>query len=174
MLISPIKMKSFGACGKRVYIRRNFTAMGWQNIFVGNDVILGEYGLFETTRARIIIHDHVIFGPRVTIITGDHRHDIIGKYIIDVKSDEKLTENDQDVVFEGDNWIGANVTILKGVTVGFGAIIAAGAVVTRDIPRYTIAGGVPARVIKRRFNEMEIAAHERILRNGPLAECDRA
>ena len=66
---------------------------------------------------------------------------------------EKLPENDQDVVFEGDNWIGANVTILKGVTIGEGAVIAAGSVVNKVVPSYSVVGGVPARVIRMRFTE---------------------
>ena len=54
-------------------------------------------------------------------------------------------------MFEGDNWIGANVTILKGVTVGEGAVIAAGAVVTRNVEKYSVWGGVPARKLRDRF-----------------------
>lgn len=52
-------------------------------------------------------------------------------------------------------WIGANVTVLAGVRIGDGAVVAAGAVVTRDVPEFTIAGGVPAKVI-RRLTEEEI------------------
>ena len=67
-----------------------------------------------------------------------------------IDNNEKLPENDQDVVFKGDNWIGMNTTILKGVEIGRGGVIAAGAVVNKDIPSYSIAGGVPAKVIKSR------------------------
>ena len=56
-----------------------------------------------------------------------------------------------------DVWIGANVTILRGVSVGDGAIVAAGAVVTKDVPPYAVVGGVPARVIKRRFDDALVA-----------------
>ena len=52
-----------------------------------------------------------------------------------------------------DVWIGSRVTILGGVTIGTGAIIAAGAVVTKDVPPYTIVGGVPAKVIRQRFSD---------------------
>ncbi|MDD7520577.1 MAG: DapH/DapD/GlmU-related protein [Lachnoclostridium sp.] len=101
----------------------------------------------------------VIFGPRPTIITGDHRIDVVGKYIMD--STEKLPENDSPVVIEDDVRIGANVTILKGVTIGHGSVVAAGAVVTKSCPPYSIIGGIPAKVLKMRFTPKEIEEHER-------------
>ena len=51
----------------------------------------------------------------------------------------------------GDNWIGSNAVILKGVTIGRGAVVAAGAIVNRDVPDYSIVGGVPAKVIGSRL-----------------------
>lgn len=68
-----------------------------------------------------------------------------------VGNDEKLPENDQDIKLEGNNCIGANATILKGVTIGEGAIVAAGAVVTENVKPFSIVGGVPAILIKMRF-----------------------
>lgn len=87
-----------------------------------------------------------MFGPHVSIRGGDHRSDIVGRYIDEVKDTDKIPQNDKDVIFEGDNWIGMNSTILKGVTIGRGSIVAAGSVVVKSTPPYSIVGGVPARV----------------------------
>lgn len=100
----------------------------------------------------------------MTIITGDH-HYLIGKYLDEVKDADKIPANDQDVVIEEDVWCGANVTILKGVTIGRSTIIAAGSVVTKSCPPYSIIGGVPARVIKKKFSDEEIIQHEQLLYN---------
>ena len=163
LLFSPIKKALCAECGKNVLICRRckFT---WKNVFIGNDVHINENAMFICTLAKIRIGDHTMFGPNVTMITGGHRTDIRGKYISEVNNSDKRPEDDKDIVLEGDNWIGANVTILKGVTIGHGAVVAAGAVVTKDIPPYAICGGVPARVIKYRFTEEEIVEHESILK----------
>ncbi len=62
-----------------------------------------------------------------------------------------------------DVWIGSRVTVLKGVTIGRGAIVAAGTLVTKTVPPYTVAGGVPARVRKTRWALEEILEHEKAL-----------
>jgi len=61
-----------------------------------------------------------------------------------------------DTLIKSDAWIGMNAMIMPGVTIGEGAIIAAGSIVTKDIPPYTIVGGNPARIIKERFSEKEV------------------
>lgn len=65
-----------------------------------------------------------------------------------------------DVVIDDDVWVGSNAVILSGVHIGRGAVIAAGSVVTKDVPAYTIVAGVPAKVIKKRFTEEQIAKLE--------------
>ena len=60
------------------------------------------------------------------------------------------------IVIEDDVWIGANVTVVGGVRVGRGAVVAAGAVVTKDVEQYAIVGGVPAKLIRYRFDEKTI------------------
>ena len=158
----PIIKRAFAACGKNVSVAANCSFSGISNIHIGNNVSLENIRIL-TTRANTIIGDCVMFGPGVTIVTGDHRTDIIGKPMMFVTDKEKLDENDQSVVIEEDVWIGANVTILKGVTIGKGSIVAAGSVVTKSIPPYSIVGGVPAKLIKARFTEEEIIEHEKAM-----------
>lgn len=159
----PVKKKEFGKCGKNVSFSPYDSTFTYKNIYLGNYVSIGYNADFVATRSKIIINDHVIFGPHVSIRGGDHRTNLAGKFIDMVTDEEKLEENDQDIIFEGDNWIGMNVTILKGVTIGKGSIIAAGAIVTKSIPPYSISGGVPAKVLKYRFNKEEIKRHEAIV-----------
>lgn len=161
----PFIKRALAKCGSNVRIPKNCNFSGIENIYIGNNVALGSGLKILSTRAKVIIGNDVMFGPDVTIITGDHRIDIPGRTMISITNEEKLSENDQDVILEGDNWIGANVIILKGVKIGFGAIIAAGAVVTQDIPPYSIFGGIPAKNIKIRFKEEEIIEHEQKLRS---------
>ena len=161
--VAPIKKHSLGSHGKKIHIGRGFRMYGEKNIHLGDNISIGDDALFMCTRAKIMIKNDVMFGPRVTVITGGHRTDVLGRTMISITDTEKRPEDDQDVIFEGDNWIGANATILRGVTIGHGAVIAAGAVVTKDVPPFSIAGGVPAKVIKMRFTEEQLNEHHALM-----------
>lgn len=86
----------------------------------------------------IVIGDRVQFGPNVSIFTAGHD--------VSVLSRRKFVEFGHPVFIEDDCWIGGNVIILPGVTIGKGSTIAAGSTVTKDIPAYSVAVGSPARV----------------------------
>lgn len=154
--------RSMKYCGRGVYLRpMSSDIKGLWNLSVGDGTSIPKGSTLYCTEAPLIIGRKVIFGPNPTIITGDHRIDVIGRYIMD--SHEKLPENDAPVVIEDDVWCGANVTILKGVTIGRGSVVAAGAVVTKSCPPYSIVGGVPARILKYRFTVEECLLHEKTL-----------
>lgn len=144
-IYTPYYKKKLGSCGRDVYFTPSDSIMVYENLYIGNDVHIAYHADFVATRSKIIIGDHVVFGPHVSIRGGDHRTDIVGKYITEVDDSQKIAGNDADVVFEGDNWIGMNSTILKGVTVGRGCIIAAGSVVNKNTPPYSIVGGGPCQ-----------------------------
>lgn len=161
-LWSPFYKRSMKYCGKNVYMRPTCSDLkGLWNLSIGDGSSIPKGSTFYCTEAPLTIGKKVIFGPNPTIITGDHRTNVIGKFIMD--SHDKLPENDVPVIIEDDVWAGANVTILKGVTIGRGSIIAAGAVVTKSCPPYSIIGGVPAKILKYRFTTEEALEHERIL-----------
>jgi maltose O-acetyltransferase len=114
-------------------------------------VTLGDHsgiGINAKIYGECHIGSEVMMGTDVTVITRNHRFD---------RTDIPMMEQgflDEEPVFIGnDVWIGDRVVILPGVHIGNGCVIAAGAVVTKDIPDYTIAAGVPARVIRDRRTE---------------------
>lgn len=153
--------------GEDRLVQYPFHISGVNNIVAGPSVNIGQRAMIMTTRAKLILKGHFISGPGLTVITGDHMP-IIGKFIDNITDEDKdkidkESNCDKDVIIEKDVWCGANVTILKGVTIGRGCIIAAGAVVTHSIPPYSIAGGVPAKVIKKRWTKQQILEHEQSL-----------
>lgn len=156
--------KKFRRCGENVKVEHFYNIAGHQNISFGNNVYIGPRSLLYSTNAKLIFGDHFIAGPGLTVITGDHRTDIVGRYIDSVVAKDKLPENDKDVIIGIDVWCGANVTIMKGVHIGDGAVVASGAVVTKDVEAFSIVGGVPAKKIKMRFSPDEIKEHCRILK----------
>ena len=93
------------------------------------------------------IGDNVMMGPEVVIYTSGHRHDRTDIPMIEQGDDETRS-----VTIGNDVWIGRRAMIMPGVTVGDGCVIGAGAVVTKDVPEYSIVGGVPAKVIKSRLS----------------------
>lgn len=133
----------------------------YQTIEVGDDVYIGPGACLQASGSGIRMGNKVLLGPNVIIRGGNHNTSVAGQFMFDVK--EKRPEDDQMVVIEDDVWIATGVIILKGVTVGRGAIVAAGALVTRDVPPYGIAVGVPAKTRKFRFDIDTILYHESLL-----------
>ena len=153
--------KMMRRCGHHVRFSALTSEFTYRNISIGDEVYIGPRAMFLCTESQIIIGNKVLFGPHVTIIGGDHRVTDVGRFIYDVH--DKHPEDDQDVHIGDDVWIGTNTTLLKGVHVGRGAVVAAGALVVKDVPPYAIVGGVPAKVMKYRFTPDQIRAHERQL-----------
>lgn len=152
IILMPALRRSLAACGKNVTLGRHSEIAGVGNIYMGHDVYLGPGTTLLTTRAKIRIGDYVMSGPNLTVITGDHRTDILDRPMMELTDEEKTPDNDQDVVIGDDVWMGSGVTVLKGVHISDHCVIAAGAVVTKDVePEYSIWGGVPARCLGSRL-----------------------
>jgi len=130
---------------------------GMKNITVGRY----SYGDIKVIRSgstsKLMIGDFVSIAPEVSfVIDSEHNMDTIStfpfKTIVLGKAEPELPVKG-DIIVGDDVWIGYRATIMSGVHIGQGAVIAAGSVVTKDVPPYAIVGGVPAKVIKYRFDE---------------------
>ncbi len=130
-------------------------------ISIGSDVYIGPGADFVSDSKTIKIGDKVLFGPNVSIRTDNHNISSIGRFIYDSK--KYFLQDDEEIVIEDDVWIGARVVILKGVRIGRGSVIAAGTVLTRSVPPYSVVGGVPGKIIRERWTEEEIVMHEKTL-----------
>ncbi|AMR32099.1 acetyltransferase [Mucilaginibacter sp. PAMC 26640] len=106
-------------------------------IKLGKDVFINHACSFLDL-GSITLEDHVLIGPKVNLITENHPMDPATRRGLVCKP----------ILIKRKAWIGAGATILPGVTVGENAIVAAGAVVSKDVPDNTVVGGVPAKVIK--------------------------
>lgn len=132
----------FKRCGSGVNIRPNVYFGPGSQISIGDHSMLGADSIIGS-EAEVIIGNDVLMGPRVLIYTSNHGTDL--------GSPMRLQPSKAAPVQIGnDVWIGARCIILPGVTIHDGAVVAAGAVVTHDIPPNAIAGGVPAKIIGHR------------------------
>lgn len=107
---------------------------------------------------KLIIGNYVCVASGVIILMGgnnNHHPEWITVYPF-VEQIETSYEPKGDTIIENNAWIGMNAMIMPGVTIGEGAIVAAGSVVAKNVPPYTIVGGNPAKEIKKRFTEKEI------------------
>ena len=128
-----------GAVGERVWIAKTFGCDCGKNIFIGND-FTGNFNLTILDIREVYIGDHVMIGPNTLITTVGHPLSALERR--DYMAYAKPVRIGNDV------WIGGNVTILPGVTISNNVVVAAGAVVTKDIPDNTLVGGVPAKKLK--------------------------
>ena len=169
-----MKLKTRIFVGRNVRTGRNFHIGSFSfvssphRLEIGDDVYIGKFCSIQCSGR---IGPGTLIANNVGIIgRKDHDHATIGLAMRRapwVGSDASLAQCEANAVLIGeDTWIGYGAIVLTGLAIGRGAIVAAGAVVTKDVPPYAIVGGNPAKVIGARFkDDADIAAHE-----GQLAE----
>ena len=131
--------RMLGSVGERVWIAKTFNCDCGRNIFIGND-FTGNHNLTILDIREVRIGDHVMIGPHTLITTVSHP--------LSARERREYLAWAKPVTIGDDVWIGGNVTILPGVTIGDRSVIGAGSVVTEDIPADSVAVGAPARVVK--------------------------
>lgn len=156
-----MRRSRFGFIGEKIILTPPISG-NMENVFIYDNVGIGPNARFSTPNAKIIIKGKCAIAENLTIHTGNHAR-IVGKFVTDITEANKPKGYDKDVIIEKDVWIGSNVSILAGVHIGRGSTIAAGAVVNKDVPPYSIVGGVPAKVIKFYWTIEEILEHEKNL-----------
>ncbi|KZL84422.1 galactoside o-acetyltransferase [Colletotrichum incanum] len=130
----------FGKVGEDVYIEPSLQVDYGCNITVG-DRFYANFNCVILDCAHVTIGDRVMFATGVSLITATHETGL--------QSRRDNIEYAEPITIGDDCWIGANVTVLPGVKIGKGCTIGAGAVVSKDVPDYSVAVGVPAKVIKK-------------------------
>ena len=137
---------------------------GHQNVFMYEDTKI-ENSTISAVLAKFIMKRGSAAAEGLSVHTGNHMQ-VVGKFYRTVTNKDKIDSGkvfDKDIIVEEDVWIGCNVTLLAGAHLGRSSVIAAGAVVTTDVPPYCIAGGVPAKPIKFKWTIDQILEHEAAL-----------
>jgi acetyltransferase-like isoleucine patch superfamily enzyme len=128
----------FSSIGSNNIIKEGFKCNYGFNITIGNNCYIN-YDVIMLDSYKIHLGNNVFIAPKVVISPVTHP--------LDAKERKHLIG--KQIIIEDNVWIGAGAIILPGVTIHEGAVIAAGAVVKKDVEKYTIVGGIPARVIKK-------------------------
>lgn len=166
--------------GPKTYFSRDTVFHGNNFISRGTSLQNSEIGFasyisIESTINKTKIGKYCSIGPYVKCVFGNHPTNTFvsthpsffstrkqsGFSFTDKQLFEEFTSTKENghpysITIGNDVWIGARVTLLDGITIGDGAIVAAGSLVNKDVPPYSIYGGVPAKEIKKRFNQSQI------------------
>lgn len=155
MLRSNLVKHNVTLANKPRVSRKNRLVFDGEDVYIGFDCHVG---------ADVVIKNKVLIASNVSFVGGDHRFDIVGKYMKDSGRDVS-----NKIIIEDDVWVGHGVIVMHGITLGEGSIVAAGSLVTKDVPPYTIYGGSPAKKIRNRFvsNDDEIR-HKDIIKSKNL------
>ena len=165
--------KTLRLCTRYLNLRIISVEFAHKSIFMNNNPKYSKYsiGRFSYGEPKVVgfknlsnfkVGSFCSINPEVTILLdGEHRIDWVTTYPFSVLFNEfqQFTGDPAtkgDVIIGNDVWIGMNVTILSGVKIGDGAVVGAGSVVVKDVPPYAIVGGVPAKLIRMRFDQKTV------------------
>ena len=149
MYIKKIKYRcvknKLAKCGTNVSFSRGVSIPKPETVSIGDNVSIGNFAYIDSSVEGFIqIGNNCLIAPFSILMAADHIYKDSNKPI---REQGYISGN---IIIEDDCWLGAHVTVTKGVTIGEGTVIGANSVVTHDIPAYSVAVGVPAKVIKIR------------------------
>ncbi len=136
-------IRRLGSIGKGTWIEPTAKITNPENVFIGKNCHINHLACIQPGKAKIVIGDNLLMGPGTMLFASNYQ----------LSPDRPIRQQPsvyKDIIIGNDVWLGSNVVVTAGVTIGDGSVIAAGSVVTKDIPPYTIAGGIPAKPLKKR------------------------
>lgn len=140
----------FGQYGKKSMLDYQTYFRYPTRVFIGNNVTINRgtkvYASAHYKHVQIKFGNNIAVGPECSFFAAGHDD-----------TEYTLPDTAASIIVEDNVWIGGRCIVLQGVTIGEGAVIAAGSVVTKDVPAYTVVGGVPARIIKKRIVKEKIS-----------------
>ena len=124
-----------------------------KEVSFGNNIFINKG--FHISARNLTFGDNIMIGPNLVIECDDHVFNKVGITMFENRNKRNIGS----VTIENDVWMGANVTVLKGVVIGEGSVVGAHSVVAKDIPPYTICVGAPCKPLKTRFSPDELRQH---------------
>ncbi len=137
----------FASTGERFALGAQFRIHYGKNTTIGDDVFINSGCNFLDSNL-ITIGDRVLFGPDVKLYCGEHSLNAMERFGTREDGTPYIVSYTKPISIGNDVWLGGNVTVVGGVKIGSNVVVAAGAVVTKDVPDNCVVGGVPAKVIK--------------------------
>lgn len=146
------KRNIYGKLGKHNHFAQG--AIVYENAQIGNNNYIAPYAIINNCR----IGNYCSIGPGCILGLGEHDLCAVSTYPKVNNGDGNMTlfDNDRVTHIENDVWLGANAVVKQGVCIATGAVVGAGAVVTKDVPPYAIVVGTPAKILRYRFSEEKI------------------
>jgi acetyltransferase-like isoleucine patch superfamily enzyme len=151
----PLAWCRFKRRGRRVWLGRKGIFVRPGEISFGDNVFISDR--FHISARDLRFGNDIMIGPNVVIVCDDHLCDEPGASMFSQRQKRSVGP----VAIENDVWMGANVTILKGVTVREGSVVGANSLLTKSTPPYTICAGAPCKAIRPRFSVKDLGTHLR-------------
>jgi len=158
----------FKACGSNLWLGRRGVFGRPGEISFGNNVFINAG--FHISARNLVFGNNIMIGPNLVIECDDHIFDRVGVTIFENRDSREIGS----VTIENDVWLGAGVTVLKGVKIGEGVVVGAHSVVSKSIPPYTIAVGTPCKPIRTRFSADRLREHLQLIDSQYSAEAVEA
>jgi acetyltransferase-like isoleucine patch superfamily enzyme len=143
----------FRGIAKNVILSRKGFILNPGEITFGENIFIGRG--FHISAKSLVFGSNIMIGPNVLIECSNHTYDTVGENMFSYAN----SKSSVGIKIEDDVWIGGNVAILDGVTIGEGCVIGASSLINKSLPPYTICVGIPCKPIKKRFDDEILTKH---------------